>query len=802
MQMISTPSVESAARVAAEAGWRAKYEDLARRRAVVAQQFEDRLKKEYILGFTEKSIADFAPGGGTLVEELVDKEYKEVEARRDAALKTLLRQGLEELRLAGSFDELDLDTPKRRFERVQEALYRSRYILKPGGLFDSVGTQVEKDELQNEAILYLGTAIEQLQRDVEQHKRDHPNGYSAKDFGTDERQMGAASSAVDATRNVKEKAKTLEIKAGDEGVAEDQNEQAIEFGDFAKGSVRQLDAAAGIMAELGYSDAARDISILSSGISLSANIAVAYANPAEALPTLLQGIKFFKALGGEQENDGMARAVGQMLELQKKILAQLRELDEKITQYHEREMAAIAAVNANVALIYDVIRADLRSDLDICFSIVKREAFNDQFAKKLPGYPRFKDSRITFGSYQELVDQNADTSAIRNCKSAFEKYFRPIDAKIPELFHLPSNVAINDAAQAPAAEAVKFAPSVDYNTRAYKVLKTYYVAGALHSLSNPALFAAAISQPDKTAGLELEEIYDDNVASALDPYAVTKYVAYLVSSHVYFELLSDGDQKIPTLEQLYARKRLSSSTEERLRFAVHMSEVAIAQRAMLAGDVLLPAAYQVWQLGSDFDSIFCKKWEGKRLFRDHACTRGGQPVDRDAARKEFQELKKELLGSGDGNYKGLLQSSPYFASNLAAYIVERRLALFGHSKLAYSVGVSARKSPALLRKLLGSDVAFQHLTEEKDVGSGWAIDINGAQVSLPQMSDILGDELWLTPTPYLTDLLRVRQAAASELGAYQTVAPSNLTSSDLQDLKVLLAAGIDPYQEILVGSGD
>ena len=797
---VANGPVPTASRVQADPAVRAKYERLVR-------HWEKTNRAEHYLQFftlelpasMAKGVLGEIPVLGSMAGDAIDKGIEEIKSAREERARRILRSSLIEIENEGRVDEfLEQDGPGR-LALAEDALRKLGALTQDENLFDKITSPGQRDELQNSAIRLLTEGLTQTQAAV---------AANVQEIGNLQGQIAKLSERVtaleDAETTRKEAAANLTMQtAAVDDVSDPLEKQQAEHA--RRASVReflkkskvasdQLDAAAGILDEVGAPEAARAVNFASGATQLAAGIALSTVDPTAILPTVLGGLKFMKAFGGGGEADPIAAQLSQILRLQKRILERLVEIEELIEENHREVMTAISVVNSNVLAIYDQLREEPQRRLARCGQIVRPDSFYPANHPDQAGFVvAFQPTR--FESFEDFFDHAAaNESNIEPCMDALSEFFTVPNGLINNTFLL-SEVRLIDPGETQGRVEV-FLRELAEETHAF-------VAG---SFSEESLlgFALVASTPDLLHQvIEMSEPVSDeiseidrvnflaNLGRTLSPISVRRYGSWLVGTHFYFELTGARFGVINRDAVLNREGPIETTGRDLLEVAASIVDVAIAQQNLHAGGPLLPVGYAAWL--EDRDShLTCDNWVGSSIVigKQEACSRGNQETFATDLRKAFFGAPEEPAG--------LLARNALLARNLALYGVTRRLEERSRTKLSYDVAYNATRNASLLKRVLGEDWDIRWRSEEEAgaaENAGWNVLINGIAIPLPKPEQVYRGTFAIQPE--LVGLIDLRRRISEEIAGYrifsQEDTPAALDRDQRQLAKEFMVAGASPF---------
>jgi hypothetical protein len=216
--------------------------------------------------------------------------------------------------------------------------------------------------------------------------------------------------------------------------------------------------------------------------------------------------------------------------------------------------------------------------------------------------------------------------------------------------------------------------------------------------------------------------------NALASEIVAQHDQYVTDVH-YYQLLLDPKDNLRDLSDLFHGIDLRMSGRSALIKALSLTDIAIAQKALVNGDSLLPVLASILE--------------------DH---RNATP--------EAKALFKQVAA--------LLRSNSILAQNLVLYMI--RTEVEKHSNfMTYDLGLASRDT-RILDACTGSLWSFRFSEKEEKkkivvtIPKGWSLDIDGALYSLPSSVDLYEGRFQYSDDLYM--LLNWRNRILEEIAAY------------------------------------
>jgi hypothetical protein len=747
-----------------------------------------------------KDLANLVPVGGSLAQDLIDDAIDALEKHEAKKVALTLRAGLKQIEADGLSDFNNSD-PEGRFRRVESALRKLRVLANDEGLFDHATDPEVKTELQQSAIRMLTEGLTELKREVV---------INTSQLRTVKGELRTLRGQVDTLQ-----ASVKELKQGQNAInkhaatAAAQTESTPEFKraqekavkayvQNAKVAAGQFQAAAGILAEVGAPEAAQMANFASGAIELGAGIAMSMVNPTAILPTVLNGMKFLKGLGGGASPDPVQAALAEVMKMQAKIFKKLEEIEHTIKMNHIEVMNAVAATNHNVLLNTSWLRQDSVVRLQTCTQLIRPSAVSENPQRGT--VVRF-DRSVRFPSYTTFVEHASQFPvSVSSCKQALVEHFQRLDGDTPiHLVFQLSKAQFTTSLDAPTGLEASLPQFVEaYKARIVsRNLRFLALIDAQHWMSPAADaitiddVARAVSKPSRT----VPPAHAANVAmvlpSPLNALSIAKYGSWLAGTHFYFELTDQAGTPLKR-EAIIKRKTVPQNGRAALRWASAIADAAVIQKSLEQGGLLLPFVYYAWQNASN-DDLVCGKWPGASLLRNRAqlCdASSGKPTAE--GQKIALELRDLLLGKAaaqgpdDG---GLVRSNPLLARNAVLFGVHQRLRAVQSHRLAYRIAINTPSSSRLLHKLLGDEWKLE-FSDKEDAKAGlkvgWFTRINGTPVMMPDAS--LVEKGTLAMDPDFLSLQDARRRVSEELAGYDLV--DGLNQPDLAIMHRMMAAGL------------
>ena len=756
-----------------------------------------------------KDAADWLPIGGNLANDLIDKGIEALKEKSERDVAIILRTGLRQLEQEGAsgFESQDGES---RLLSVENALRGLKVLGQDERLFEAIDSPRQQNELQQSAIRLLTSGLADLRRQVAVNTGELVRLKGRVDrVGRQVGQLQESVAELRARKSEVEASAAARAKAVDDVDRERlHREEVRQFLSTSKTVTTQLNAAAGILQELGAPEAARVVSAASGAVDLAGGIALCTVNPAAILPTVLNGVKFIKGLLGGGP-DPVQAALTQIIKLQQQILGRLAAIESQIRRNHSEVMAALSAINHNVLINTEWLRQEVVVQLQRCVPLIRPGAVVP-LAGNPPraGFLNVEQS-TRFASYESYgAHATAAIDHIGTCKDALANYFQPIagsDSPAHLIFRLSDARFV-----ASPSLPVELQGTFNQRVEAYKrriASKNLEVLGRyIKSEFWPDLAIGRLTLND-IAGRSLRERPRRNsqthtdyllevLGTPLSATAVRRYGGWLAATHFYFELTDDRHRPIQR-RRLLGGQRGTTTGEALLSWALVLADAAIAQQALEHGDVLIPLLWQAWQSPSD-DALLCGKWSGSEMLRDRELNCALEKLS-DQGKKVAAQLRSDLLGAPeepnppnqlpntDGG--GLLRANPILARNLVLFAVHERLTSIRSNSLAYRLALEADPLLQMPKDLLGDALKlyYRETADEKSgLRVGWYTVINNTSIMLPSADEVKAGLLALQPE-YL-GLLDTRRRISEELTGYTFV--RTLSRQDLTDVQRLLMSGI------------
>ncbi len=801
-------------------------------------------------GHVIKFAADFIPGVGYAIQTGIDGAIEVFDNNQRQVAMQSFRRGLLELEADPSNFKAFMDEQdgNARLAFVEQQLAKLGDLNADEALFDNISDPALRDEVQQSAIRMLtrGLAVltDQVKRNSKQLKKF--TGEDLKSIRAELKknrkllidakaeiaaQQKKVQNVVDGQKEAV-KGSSGEPAQGEEWIASERAEavRRKQVGDFiarTKRVTEQLDAASGILHELGAPEAARAVGFVSGSTKLMQGIALSSVNPAAILPTVLNGVKFLKGFFGSSSKDPLGEALNQIIKTQRQILGRLADIDRMLRNQHAQTMEGIDAVNANTILIYDLLREQRQDSFDHCWPLLKSEAFFDPQNSKEQQLGFFIRDRadVRWSSYEEFSTAAlaaAQDQAIGPCKKAIREVFIPNDQKIANAF-LEDEVELGPSAGTARVKrekerVVAHRLLTERTTRLAMTVLTEDRKTDLVRISLTSSGLAAKAQGEQNSSLNTDESYRsrfrDTIGSPLSHRWVRKYVSVLLGTYPYIELSnSSGALPYRRVVKKGPRPRMTKLAVGYLSEAAFVLDVALAQEAVRMGDLVLPLAHRLLVEQNPLKAL-CDPWPLSKLYDfDKLCAlqdeeKGSQQVDvrtnlvrrtlfGDEVSLEECEALDTVELPVDGEC-GLIHYNRQFARNLGAYIAHTELSERGNSSLAYEVSYASRH-PSLLKRVLGDNWVFNHVSAEEanpsqGLREGWHVVVNKRRIPLPTPEELYSGRYVTQPSTLA--LVNLRRRIGAEIAGYEvitSVGDDGLTSQQARRMRELMAFGASPF---------
>lgn len=783
-------------------------------------------------GTIVKAVVSEAPFVGSIAADAIDGSQSLIKEKMAKNYQKIIRKSLvlieKDQNLSQEFD-LAI-SPQTRFEVVNNALVKLKALNSDENLFDSIQDPKLRDEIQQSSIRMLIGSVKTLTMQVKKNHSDITNIASSL-----KRNSKIVSKLEKEMDKLRIQAKTLRVKAEkaknrtNDDLKDTKNigYRPSEFIKDVENTGKQLAVTSEILNELGAPEAARAVGFASGAVNLALGIATCSVDPLAILPTVLGGIKFFKSFGGakKKRTDPSLKYLKIILKLQKKILSKLDILEKNISDNHLKTMRALVTVNENVLLMYDSLRTQQTQDFNHCYGLRRKDTFYPSSHPERSNYlrfgqtPNFEDLK-SFRVHASSLQQDS----INNCLQILHRHFTAVGesgAKISPVFRTNLSKRISEKGDPVAVDPIA-------NLSEHAIALARQLSGDTRLLSlrfdqrTIDQIMGSISQTDKQLAEGITSKYAreyfPNLFTSLNPIAVSRYVSILLGTHFYYELAPNGVVLRPEREL----SSVVNSIEARnvMAWAHVILDIAIAQENLKVGAGLLPLLYTVTfrtceknKINVDIipgiDKILnkeaCKKLHAyQSIFNDRLLGKELQLLSQKSNLRKNWEISLDkwpvvFRTTPEKRQKGRLmhtfaRNNPLFARNFAHFIVDRRLKVTGNSATAYRLAFDSIRAPNLLKKVLGR-LPMQIVWSEKNAPNsgarrGWNFLINGTHLPLPSPDQLDSGQLLLTPE--YQHLLWLRSLVVRENLSYQLANIDSLSTGDVQDLKFLMSAGIDP----------
>lgn len=379
-------------------------------------------------------------------------------------------------------------------------------------------------------------------------------------------------------------------------------------------------------------------------------------------------------------------------------------------------------VSVNRSMIYELLGRDL--------NIIRR--FLDML--DVEGYPYAFKERI-FARFP--TDYNEALGSLRLLMST-EKVRG--ERKIPELFLLRS---LGGTADAGAYLEVTVKPVMQYFAN-----RSNYAPNqreAISALATPRFRCEDIEIGRKPGGPRLEELQYSQFSELLIPHRLEVFAHLVLRIYPYLGLVNvaERSQKLVTQKELESPKAkadvavLNKLGEDWLRYCLNLTDLAIAQQALLSGDLLLP------------------------------------------------ELAEKLESP---DVRALLKKNGVLARNVVAYWLRQRLKQNGVDLFTYEFATASADGTYLSMLTRQEEKRYDF---ERDEEGGWEIvliDKLGKaelKIPLPDLDEVDGGAL--RTTPEMNVLLELRESLRDHLAQFEF--KKNLTPRQKRTLTYLMLLG-------------
>ena len=250
-----------------------------------------------------------------------------------------------------------------------------------------------------------------------------------------------------------------------------------------------------------------------------------------------------------------------------------------------------------------------------------------------------------------------------------------------------------------------------------------------------------------TNGAAATDILVSYIQLPIDPDAVSRAAGFVALTSWWYDFLTTGY----TLKQRDQLGQESSEAPDRLRSALNVVQIAMAQQATVAGDFLIPLAYE--RLTGDVSN----------RAKDAIVTPGADDDN------WWNEKAPSAMSAW-------LQNS-LFAKNFGLYFANRRLRAAGHSLLSYQIAFATTGNPSWMSQVMGNVGSYT-----SDAQGNWFADVGNVHFKLPTPKEL--DEQRFVQTSSFAVLASIRSQLVDELSRYTAMS----TSSDAQQQTLLKVA--------------
>jgi hypothetical protein len=228
---------------------------------------------------------------------------------------------------------------------------------------------------------------------------------------------------------------------------------------------------------------------------------------------------------------------------------------------------------------------------------------------------------------------------------------------------------------------------------------------------------------DRSTGKKrLEEMASYIKTTPVDPVAIGRGAAFVVMTSWWYDFLTPQYLDLRKEEEV-RRGGVRSKAVERLKTALDMVTLTMAQQLTVSGDMLVALSYS--------------KLSGEAKPRYLS---------------ETNDANTWWSAKAANDIRNWIALNPLFARNFGLYFVRKKLQELGHSFASYEVAYAASEDPTWMDRVIGRSVLVRPTAE-----GSWTAQLNGlngVKFSLPKPEDVV-DGRFLQPRSF-ADLSTVR----------------------------------------------
>ena len=558
---------------------------------------------------------------------------------------------------------------------------------------------------------------------------------------------------------------------------------------------RQFEALGEILHDVHASpDMQKAVAIAAGAAKVSGQVAQCTVDAVSCLPALASTFHFLSVFGGGSQQSELEAAV-------ERIMARLDAIERKIDEYHRQEMQQLDSIKGNQLLIYDLVRDLSLKDAAQCRTLVNSDAYEKTEGLKAGLLKRGHQTQ--FASYEQFSRvANEHIHQIDGCLRGLQAIFYPPigSERISPLLIIPPIDAEIDNSSVFSQDEKDALRSHKIFLAHRKFIKDFLRPSvvALSERASPTF--GDIDQKTTATGESADSataFFKGNFDQELYSPIVLRITGILVGVHFYWEMWKPPGELISKRELMAQQQPTGRGTaKDVLESAQDVLDVAVAQQAVLGGDLILPLAYEAWEtlkvntdVSSPDQELMCGKWRGSDILARESF-QCGSATD---AREKAKSLRNSLFDPQNG----LVAHNSLFAYNLVRYIVYRRSIENGCTSRLYDGAWKSSHQSQLLHRCLGGDLLLTHWshasTEEKK-SDGWSMFIGGEAVPLPTPPEMASQSVLLLPvTVGLVDVRKRIEEA--RIGYAMTEDGAELQRYGWDFTKKLLQAGAWPITE-------